>query len=78
MTRERFIKLLMAHGKRRNEATKIALRYNNRNYSYKNAYSEYLIKYVVSDAFNKLGQSFSKTSKAIVELSNAFSKLKTT
>lgn len=77
MTRSRFVKLLMAQGNSRNDSTKIALRYNNRKFSYKNAYSDYLVKYALTNAFSKLGQSASKFGTSIAELSNAFSKFQT-
>ncbi len=76
MTRSRFIKLLMAHGECRNESINIALYYNIRNYSYKNAYSDYLIKHNLKNAFSRLGQSLVKASGDIAKLSDAFSKLK--
>lgn len=77
MTRSRFVKLLMSQGNSRNDSMKIALCYNNRNFSYKNAYSDYLVKYALTNAFGKLGQSASKFGISIVELSNAFAKFQT-
>lgn len=39
MTRKRFIKLLMSHGIKRNEAVKKAADYNSRNVPYETAYA---------------------------------------
>lgn len=77
MTKKRFIKLLMSRGKSRNEAVEIASNYNSLNYSYKSAYTDYLLKYSMSDALHILTYQFSKLGMSVAQASKAFSKLAT-
>lgn len=60
MTRKRFIKLLMSHGETPHSARTIAFLYHSKNMSYKNAYSDYLLK-------TSIKRSFKRISKAVVE-----------
>ena len=77
MTKRRFVKLLMSQGNSRNESVVIALRYNRRNYSYEKAYSDYLIKYALSNSFRKFGLSCEEASKSFAKLFNVLSEFKT-
>lgn len=67
----------MSRGKNRNEAVEIASNYNSLNYSYKSAYSDYLLKYSTNDAFHKLAYQLSKMSVSATEAKKAFSKFAT-
>lgn len=56
MTKKRFIKLLMSHGEQIHRARAIAFLYNARNISYKEAYSDYLLKTAMTRAFSRMSQ----------------------
>lgn len=71
MTKKRFIKLLMSKGIQRNEAQKIAARYNLRNIPYEKAYSDFLLKNGVSLAFKRLGQQAENLNAALRNISCA-------
>lgn len=68
MTKKRFIKLLMSKGEQRNEAQKIAARFNARKYDYQTAYSDYFIKTQILAAFSKLGRAASEATIKLKEL----------
>ena len=63
---------MMAQGKQRNEAVKIAWGYNNRNDSYYDAYTKYMNLYAISDALKKCNISFTQANKAMADLAKAF------
>ncbi len=69
MSKKRFIKLLMSKGIQRNEAQKIAARYNSCNIPYEKAYSDFLLKNGVAFAFKRLGQYFTNLNAALSNLS---------
>ena len=75
MTKKRFIKLLMSHGEPIHTARAIAFLYNSRNISYKEAYSDYLTKIVLTKAFSKLSQVAKTLGDNVKNVAQSFKKL---
>lgn len=76
MTRKRFIKLLMSHGKQRNEAQAMAFYYNLRNTPYAKAYSDFLTKHSLSLAFRRFGECANKAGISLSLLNRSFNNFK--
>ena len=82
MTRKRFVKLLMATGKQRNEAQAIAMAYNAERIPYKNAF-KFLSRWIeiekrikrdiisVKEALKRIGFAAQKAGEEISKLSTA-------
>ena len=78
MTRDRFIKLLMARGVEIRRARYIASKYNAWNVPYSEAYSDYLARQkvpaMVRQAFYRLGEAAEKLGNSFQTLQTAFEK----
>ena len=74
MTKKRFIKLLMSHGKQPREARMIALRYNARGMSYKKAYNFYYAETSLMRAILKIGKVSIKLGDSITNAAQSLKK----
>ena len=75
MTRKRFIKLLMSHGKQRNEVEVIAHLYNIWGTPYSKAYRDFLLKHSFDIACKRLEDSFANATENIRKLCASFAAL---
>lgn len=74
MTRDRFIKLLMARGEEIRQAREIAFRYNARKIPYEKAYSDYFSRQRVRMSICRLGEAAAKLGANFRVLSIEFEK----